>query len=174
MRQPKALLVLGVLGTVFIFLVIIIGGTVNANPARPQWLASGVVEAPVEHVWQALLETHPNLSAEDRASLKNTPGVFKTSHGTSGEGKIYLEVDPSRYSVAVKGEWWYRGVHTLEPHSQGTLITYSVYNVAPPLTRWTASLVQGPEHARTMKSRLESLLNTVGERLTCKTYLVQK
>jgi predicted heme/steroid binding protein len=140
---------------------------------RVQWRVSGVIEAEVEEVWNVLLETHPNLLANDKTAIRNGSEVFKTSRGTSGEGKIYLEVDASQYSISVKGEWWYRGVHTLGEHPQGTLLTYSVHNVAPMLSRWMASLVQGPEHARTMKSRLESMLNAIGERLDCKTYLVQ-
>jgi hypothetical protein len=90
--------------------------------AQAQWIVSGVVEAPVEKVWEVLLEVHPNVSAADRATIKKNPQPVKTVRGKAGEGKIYLEVDPSQRSIAVKGEWWYRGVHTLEAHSQETLI----------------------------------------------------
>jgi hypothetical protein len=141
---------------------------------QTQWVVSGVVEAPLEKTWEALLETYPNISEQDKNAIKHSSQLFKTTRGKSGEGKIYLEIDPSQHRIAVQGEWWYRGVHRLEPHPRGTLLLYSVYNIAPPMSKWIASLVQGPEHARTMKAQLQESLEAMGKQLKSKTSLVTK
>jgi hypothetical protein len=139
---------------------------------QAQWVVSGVIEASLEKTWQVYLETYPNISEQDKNAIKQSSQLFKATLGKGNQGKIYLEVDPSQYSIAVQGEWWYRGVHRLEPHPRGTLLTYSVYNIAPPISRWIASLVQGPEHARTMKPQLQTLLETIGKQLNSKTSLI--
>jgi hypothetical protein len=141
---------------------------------QKKWVVSGVIEVPVEKAWEALLEVYPNLTAADRDALKKSSQPFKTIHGQSGEGKIYLEVDPFQHSIAVQGEWWYCGVHAVQAHERGSLLEYCVYNIAPRASRWMASLVQGPEHARTMNSNLQNMLSTLGKQLSCKTYLLKK
>ena len=136
-----------------------------------QWSVSGIVEAPVERVWDALVESNPYLSAADRATIAHSE-TFTTSAGKPGEGRATVEVDRRRHQIAVQGEWWYRGVHSVEPHLRGSLVTYEVYNVAPGIGWWAAQLVQGRANARTMASQLQSLLNTIGQWLGCKVSLL--
>ncbi|MEO5952540.1 MAG: hypothetical protein ABIQ44_08770 [Chloroflexia bacterium] len=62
---------------------------------------------------------------------------------------------------------WYRGVYSVEAGEEGSLVTYSVHNVAPGVGRWAAQLVQGPQHARTIKDDLSKLLKAIGARLGC-------
>ena len=141
--------------------------------AQTEWIASGIVEAPVEKVWEVLLDANP-LSSTDKSNIARADGSqpYTTSTGNPGEGKITIEVDKKQHSVAVQGEWWYRGVHTVEAHERGSLLVYRIYNVAPGITWWLAQLVQGPEAARDMKKTLQDLLNTMSARLACKTMLL--
>jgi hypothetical protein len=76
-------------------------------------------------------------------------------------------VDKVRHSIAVQGEWWYCGVHTVEPHPRGSLVVYNVYNIAPGIGWWGAQLVQGRENARTMKPQLQAGLDAIGAKLGC-------
>ena len=136
---------------------------------QPQWSASGILEAPLDKVWEQLLDTFPMLSSQERSQLEQegSPDVLKMSAGKHGEGRIHLEVDKNRHHVAVQGEWWYRGVYTLTPHTRGCLLVYLVYNVAPGVSWWLAQLFQGPEHARKMNAQLQALLRTIGNQLGC-------
>jgi hypothetical protein len=133
------------------------------------WVVSGVVEAPVDKVWQALLAVHsrlnPALRSEIDRARSNAP--YKTIVGTPGAGKVTIEVDKKEHSIAIEGEWWYRGVHSVEPHERGSLVFYSVYNIAPGLGHWAAQLVQGPQHAREMEDELTRFLKAIGARLGC-------
>ena len=133
------------------------------------WSASGLVEAPLDDVWEQLLDTFPMLSSQQRSELERagSPDVLKMSAGKHGEGRIHLEVDTKRHQVAVQGEWWYRGVYTLTPHPRGCLLVYQVYNVAPGVGWWLAQLFQGPQHARKMDAQLQALLRTIGNQLGC-------
>lgn len=132
-----------------------------------------MVEAPIEKVWEVLLDANP-LSSTDKSDIfhADESEIYKTSTGKPGEGKITIEVDKKHHSIAIQGEWWYRGVHTVEAHERGSLLVYRIYNVAPGGTWWLAQLVQGPEAARGMRKTLQDLLNTMGARLDCKTILL--
>lgn len=136
---------------------------------RAGWEVSGAVEASVDKVWAALLATHPRLTLAVRSEIdrarSNAP--YKTIVGTPGEGRITIEVDKKQHTLALQGEWWYRGVYAVEADDAGSLVTYSVYNVAPGVGHWAAQLVQGPQHARTMKDDLTKLLKAIGARLGC-------
>jgi hypothetical protein len=136
---------------------------------QPQWKASGILEASIDQVWEKLLDTFPMLSPQARSELerKGSPDMLKMSTGKHGEGRISLEVDKKHHSVAVQGEWWYRGVYSTKPHARGSLLVYQVYNVAPGASWWLAQLFQGPEHARKMDEQLQTLLRTIGDQLGC-------
>src|SRR5712691_6516486 len=77
-----------------------------------QWFASGVVEAPVDAVFTALLAVGPAADLGDQAEA------------------VTVEVDHDRHTLAVQGRWWYRGVHAVREHPRGSLIEYRVHNVA--------------------------------------------
>ncbi len=141
---------------------------------QPQWNASGILEAPTDQVWEKLLDTFHTLSPQVRSELRRagTPDVLKMSTGKHGEGRISLEVDKKHHSVAVQGEWWYRGIYTIKPHARGSLLVYQVNNVAPGASWWLAQLFQGPEHARKMDEQLQTLLHTIGNQLGCAWELV--
>lgn len=136
---------------------------------KPGWIVSGVVAAPEAQVWSSLLALHPRLTLAVRSEIDRArAGVpYKTIVGTPGEGRVTIEVDKKAHTLAIQGEWWYRGVYEVEPDEDGSLVTYSVYNVAPGFGRWAAQLVQGPQHAREMKADLTKLLKAIGARLGC-------
>lgn len=142
--------------------------------SQPHWSVSGVVEAPVEKVWEVLLESNPILSTADKAAITRQNGSqpFTTSIGKAGEGRTHIEVDKQHHSVALQSEWWYRGVHSVESHERGSLLVYRVYNIAPGIGWWAAQLVQGPQNARGMKDQLQELLKAIGARLACAVYLM--
>ena len=61
----------------------------------------------------------------------------------------------------------------MKPHGKGSLLTYTIRNVAPGSSRWMANLVQGPQAARGMKGQVQNVLTTIGERLGVATLLVE-
>jgi hypothetical protein len=65
--------------------------------------------------------------------------------------KELIEADPQKHSLAVQGQWWYRGVYTFESDGTRTLITLKVYNVAKKL-KWAASLMILPEKKEHQKN----------------------
>jgi hypothetical protein len=145
----------------------------NDKRSQPQWSASGVVEAPVNDVWQALLEADAALTPADRTAIAHDrSGQFTKTTGQPGQGRIHVEVDSARRSIAIQGEWWYRGVHSVESHERGSLLTYRVYNVAPGIGWWAAQFVQGAQHARTMDGQVQVLLRAIGQKLGCDAYLI--
>jgi hypothetical protein len=144
---------------------------------KTAWTVSGVVDAPPDRVWQALLGSNPNLSRADKEAIARQPEkasqLYTITKGEPGEGKIYIEVDKRTRSLAIQGEWWYRGVYSVQPRGKGSLLAYTIRNVAPGSSRWMANLVQGPQAARGMKGQLRDLLNAIGERLGVATHLVE-
>jgi len=143
-------------------------GTQPAPAFKPGWSVSGVVEAPVEQVWPLLLDGFRSVGVDRKAvEAYSGPQPYVTYLGTPGNGKITIEVDKARHSIATQGEWWYRGVHSVESHRHGCLITYNVYNIAPGIGWWAAQLVQGRENAAKMKGQLQATLDAIGKQLDC-------
>ena len=133
---------------------------------KPNWSVSGVVEAPVEQVWPLLLDSFSSVGVDRKAvEAYRGPQPYVTFIGKPGNGKITIEVDQVRHSILIQGEWWYRGVQMVEPHPRGSLITYSVYNIAPGIGWWAAQLVQGRENAGKMKGQLQAGLDAIRKHL---------
>lgn len=133
------------------------------------WSVSGILEAPLDQVWEVLFDTLPGLPSQVRRELERDghPEVLTMSAGSPGEGRIHLKVDKRQYRVAIQGEWWYRGEYSLTQHPHGCLLVYQVYNIAPGTSWWLAQLFQGPQHARKMETQLQTLLRSIGEQLGC-------
>ena len=131
----------------------------------PQWRVAGLVEAPVETVWNGLLEANGLTQIVNAAQQR----VIVTEHPYEGR----TEIDLKTHTIMRQGHWWYRGVHSVEAHPRGSLIRYDVYNIAPGIGWWAAQLVQGAQHAREMKSSLETTLQSLGQRLGCRTQIVK-
>ncbi|GGS79702.1 hypothetical protein ACFFV7_12375 [Nonomuraea spiralis] len=73
---------------------------------------AGVVGAPVEQVWQALVGSPPGHP---------------------------MTVEKNGHTVAYQGGWWYRGEWTVLPHPEGSRVEHRVYDVAE-WGRWGVAL----------------------------------
>ena len=73
---------------------------------------AGVVTAPVEQVWRALLGDRPAYE---------------------------LTTELGDHTVAYQGGWWYRGEWSVTAHPEGARVVHRVYNVAAWL-RWGVPL----------------------------------
>jgi hypothetical protein len=135
------------------------------NRTKPQWSVTGLVEAPVEQVWQAVLEEN-DLSEIVRKAQQN-PIITEDQYA----GRT--EIDTQKHTILRQGHWWYRGIHTVEQHARGSLIRYEVWNIAPGVGWWAAQMVQGPQHAREMRGIMEGALQNIGKRLGCRAELVK-
>lgn len=54
--------------------------------------------------------------------------------------KEYITIDKVKHTLSIQGEWWYKGIYSLQEQEKKTLISLSVYNVAQNY-RWAASLM---------------------------------
>jgi hypothetical protein len=134
-----------------------------------QWFASGVVEAPVQDVFTALVAVGPGAGAPPDSAATDPDGVLRYEAPVGGAGhSVFVEVDPNRHTLAVQGHWWYRGVHTICECPQGSMIEYRVYNVAT-RARWAVPLMQHrlPEQ---MRRDLAALLQAIGRHLNRPAY----
>ncbi|MFC4113469.1 hypothetical protein [Nonomuraea zeae] len=108
---------------------------------------AGVVCAPVEQVWTAVLGDAPD-------------HPMRTERGD--------------HTVAYQGGWWYRGEWSVTPHAEGSTLLHRVYCVAGPY--WAVALANkgfAGFGRRTRRSFAEGLAG-IGERLGCATRLVQR
>ncbi|MEV4347968.1 hypothetical protein AB0J83_26225 [Actinoplanes sp. NPDC049596] len=91
----------------------------------------GVVEAPPEAVAAVLLDVRPG----GRSPIAVTGTIEETDVGDQFEvvqegGKVSVTVDRAARSVTLEGAWWYRGVHSVEPYEQGSLVRFRIFNIA--------------------------------------------
>jgi hypothetical protein len=144
---------------------------------QPAWMATGIVEAPVEQVWKTYIVTNEQLTPEEKATVAQAQSPVRFplyKEGEYGAQTAHKEVDGQRHTFALQGGWWYRGVITVEPHEQGSLLRYQVYNLAKPWQQWMIPVLlerNMPEKTRTTH---EQLLRHLGKQLVCQAYLVEK
>jgi hypothetical protein len=135
-----------------------------------QWLATGVVQAPVDVVFAALLTVGPaavtHHDPHDTKARADSDGVLRYQAPIGDPAHpVTVEVDQHRHTLAVQGHWWYRGVYTVRECPRGSLVEYRVHNVAT-RGRWAVPLMQHrlPHH---MRRDLAALLQTIGRHLDC-------
>ena len=75
------------------------GASTTGRPGRLQWTDTALVEAPAERVWELLISTIGDTAVDDR----------------------HVRIDRSARRLVVEGDWWFRGVYSVEPHEWGTL-----------------------------------------------------
>lgn len=81
---------------------------------------------------------------------------------------LTVTVDRAARSIAQRGEWWFRGVTSVEPAERGSLIVYRIFNVARG-HRWAVRFVaRGPLLAA--PTAFAKLLGGLGDRLDCAAY----
>src|SRR4051812_36573622 len=92
----------------------------------------GVIEAPPERVAEVLLDVRPG----GRSPIATRGEVAETDPGDDfvvvhDGSRLAVSVDRARRSVALQGEWWYRGVTSVEPDPRGSRVVHRIFNVAP-------------------------------------------
>lgn len=141
---------------------------------QASWMATGVVEAPVEQVWEAYVATISQFSSEEKAAVARANGPVRFSLYKAeeyGAATAHMEADRQQHTFVLQGGWWYRGVHSIEPHERGSLLLYRVYNLAQPWQRWMIPLVLERNMPEKTCITHEQLLHQLGEQLGCRAYL---
>jgi hypothetical protein len=103
-----------------------------------------VVEASPKRVADLLLDVRPGgrspIAVHGEPDSPEGDEFIVTQDGS----KITVRVDRAARSVAEQGEWWYRGVTTVEPDPRGSQVVHQIFNVAPG-NRWAVRFVsRGP------------------------------
>jgi hypothetical protein len=128
----------------------------------------GVVEATPDRVAEVLLDARPG----GRSPLAAT-GSARPARGdeftVALEGStITVTLDRAARSISQQGEWWYRGVTSVEEDQRGALVVHRIFNVAPG-HRWAVRFVsRGPIAAA--PTAFAKLLGGLGEQLDCAAY----
>jgi hypothetical protein len=90
-----------------------------------------VVAAPPDRVAGLLLDVRPG----GRSPLATGTLVSETGAGDEfvvdqDGSRMTVTVDRAGRSVSLQGEWWYRGVTSVEPDPQGSRVVHRIFNVA--------------------------------------------
>jgi len=131
----------------------------------------GVVEAAPDAVADVLLDVRPG----GRSPLV-TAGTVDSADGdeyvvTLNGSRLTVTVDRAARSVTMQGEWWYRGVTSVEPDPRGAQVVHRIFNVAEG-NRWAVRFVsRGPVNAApgTFLAHLEQL----GRTLNCAAWVIE-
>jgi len=93
----------------------------------------GLIEAPPDEVAKILLDVRPG----GRSPIATRGEVTETDPGgddfvvvVQDGSRLTVSVDRARRSVALQGEWWYRGVTSVEPDPRGSRVVHRIFNVA--------------------------------------------
>jgi hypothetical protein len=142
--------------------------------AKPRQSLTGVVSADEERVWVGLLETSPYLTPRMREMITGSHGVLRfpavPADGqteTSPVPGVNVEAEGGSHTLAVSGQWWFRGVYSMIPQGPETLLRYQVFNAAPGATRWLVPLVAGQTLRASARPQFEQPLTAIGSLLGC-------
>jgi hypothetical protein len=128
----------------------------------------GVVEAPPDKVAAVLLDVRPGGRSPIASAGTARPAQGDEFTVTRDGSVITVTVDRDARSVSQQGEWWYRGVTSVEDDERGALVVHRVLNVAEG-HRWAVRFVsRGPVHAA--PTSFAKLLGELGEQLDCAAY----
>ncbi|WP_199510496.1 hypothetical protein [Nucisporomicrobium flavum] len=128
----------------------------------------GVVEATPDRVAEVLLDARPGGRSPIAATGSARPAKGDEFTVTRDGSTITVTIDRDNRSLVQQGEWWYRGVTSVEPDERGSLVVHRIFNVAPQ-HGWAVRFVsRGPIHAA--PTAFAKLLGGLGERLDCAAY----
>jgi hypothetical protein len=131
---------------------------------------TAVVEAAPERVAEILLDVRPG----GRSPLL-PGGRFEEADGddlvvVDRGSRITVRVDRRARSVSLQGEWWYRGVTSVEPGPGGSRVVHRVFNVAEK-NGWAVRFVsRGPLNAA--PASFAEIVHGLGEQLGVATRVV--
>ena len=131
----------------------------------------GVVEASPERVAEVLLDVRPGgrspFAPDGTADLSEGDEFTVDQQGS----RITVTVDRATRSVSQQGEWWYRGVTSVEPDSRGAVVVHRVFNVAEG-NRWAVRFVsRAPLHAA--PAQFAEHLATLGRELGVPAWVIE-
>ena len=128
----------------------------------------GVVEAAPDEVAGVLLDARPGGRSPLAATGSAVPSRGDEFTVVREGSTITVTLDRAARSITQQGEWWYRGVTSVEPDERGSLVLYRIFNVAPG-HRWAVRFVsRGPLAAA--PTAFAKLLGGLGEQLDCAAY----
>lgn len=147
------------------------------------WSAAGVVESPLDDVADLVLRAEAGQLLADSCLIPPThasPGIILSGgpvrFGVVPQGlsapTMFIEVDRARRTLTLEGRWWFRGVFSFEPHPDGTLVVYRVYDIAR-TARWLVPLLllryrlSGTLDGGTVQSQVHAFVSSIGRRLGC-------
>ena len=125
---------------------------------------TAIVETDQDRVWAALLESSPYITPPMREMIAASEGTVRFPADANG---IYVESDNRQHTLAISGQWWFRGEYRVGQEGPRTLLTYQVFNVAPALTRWLVPLVAGSALRASARPQFERVLAEIGDLLAC-------
>jgi len=128
----------------------------------------GVVEAAPDEVAGVLLDARPGGRSPLAATGSAVPARGDEFTVVLEGSTITVTLDRASRSITQQGEWWYRGVTSVEPDERGSLVLYRIFNVAPG-HRWAVRFVsRGPLAAA--PTAFAKVLGGLGEQLDCAAY----
>ncbi|MET8147041.1 hypothetical protein ACIBSW_04480 [Actinoplanes sp. NPDC049668] len=128
----------------------------------------GVVEATPDKVAEVLLDARPGGRSPLAATGAATPARGDEFTVVLEGSTLTVTLDRAARSIAHQGEWWYRGVTSVEADDRGALVIHRIFNVAPG-HRWAVRFVsRGPLAAA--PTTFAKLLSGLGEQLDCAAY----
>jgi hypothetical protein len=128
----------------------------------------GVVEAAPDEVAGVLLDARPGGRSPLAATGSAVPSRGDEYTVVLEGSTLTVTLDRAARSITQQGEWWYRGVTSVEPDERGSLVLYRIFNVAPG-HRWAVRFVsRGPLAAA--PTAFAKLLGGLGEQLDCAAY----
>lgn len=155
---------------IFLFLlttVLIIYYIKHMQNDKPVWSFEKTTKFSIEKVEEILFAMHTGEYKLENFPfiLKNRTQCFVTKESelfiiTYKDGhKEFVTIDATNHKLTYQGEWWYKGVYTLQRNNNQTIITLDIYNVANKF-RWVASLMILPEKKK-HKADFEQLINNL-------------
>jgi len=130
-----------------------------------------VVEAPPDTVAAVLLDVRPG----GRSPLATPGTIEQTDPGDDfvvvrDGSHLTVRVDRAARSVSQQGEWWYRGVTSIEPDPRGSQVIHRIYNVADK-NGWAVRFVsRGP--LREAPAAFRDQITQLGERLGANAWVI--
>jgi hypothetical protein len=147
---------------------------VRVESVKPRQSLTGIVGADEKRVWGALLETSPYVTPRMREMIAGSHGLLRFparpaggQTETSPVPGVNVEAGNDAHTLAISGQWWFRGVYSTIPQGPDTLLCYQVFNAAPGATRWLVPLVAGPALRASARPPFEKTLTAIGALLGC-------